>query len=342
MRTTLLWFILATPALAETPRPAYTTPDEPLAKQFSAKKAAEFIDGASLHWTRDKKCFSCHTNVFYMQARPLIPGGDAETIKELREFLENAAGNWETVKPKADYFVATTAFALASHDAATTGKLHPLTRKALDWSLKVQQEDGTWKWPACDWPPLEHDQWYSAVFMAIGYGNAPENYAKEKHVQPTLDRLRAYFKANPPPDLHHKASLMWASLKVDGLMTPDERAATVKELLGKQRADGGWCLPSLGDYGKRRNDTPNDVNAPSDGYGTGFSVFVLRQAGVKADDPAIQKAVKWLKENQRESGRWFTRSLRVDRADYRAHLITNVGSVFCVLALHSCGEPLKE
>jgi squalene-hopene/tetraprenyl-beta-curcumene cyclase len=103
----------------------------------------------------------------------------------------------------------------------------------------------------------------------------------------------------------------------------------------KQHADGGWCLPALGTY--RRHDearTPNDPNAESDGYGTGFVTYVLLQVGVPADDPAIVSAVKWLKANQRASGRWFTRSLNTDNA----HYIANAGTAFCVLALNGAGE----
>ena len=68
----------------------------------------------------------------------------------------------------------------------------------------------------------------------------------------------------PPPDLHHKTWLLWASVKRDELMTPAERTQTVKELLALQRADGGWSLPSLGAW-KRLNGQPNDKDAPSDG-----------------------------------------------------------------------------
>ncbi len=342
MRYFVGMLFFAASAFAETPKPSITNPDEPLAKTFSAVKAADFIDGASLHWTRERNCFSCHTNVPYMLARPLISGGDTKPLKELCAFLETSAENWEKTPPKADYNVLTTAFALAGNDAATTGKLHPMTKKALDWSMKLQKEDGSWKWPKCDWPPLEHDDYYGVAFMTIAYGMAPENYAKSEHVKPTLDKIRAYCKANPPPDLHHRASLLWASLKIDGLMSDDERKAVVKELLSKQHEDGGWCLPGIGNYPKRRDGSPNDVNAPSDGYATGFAVYVLRLAGVEAKDPALQNAVKWLKNNQRESGRWFTRSLQVDRKNGNAHLITNAGSAFCVLALAACGEALKE
>jgi squalene-hopene/tetraprenyl-beta-curcumene cyclase len=342
MRFSFVVLLLTYPAFAETTKPALTKSDEPIAKSFSPTKAAEFIDGASLTWTRERKCFACHTNVPYMLARPLISGGDPAPLKELRAFLENEAAGWEKTPPRADYFVLTAAFALAGNDAITTGTLHPMTKKALDWSMKLQQADGSWKWPKCDWPPLEHDDWYGVVFMAIAYGMAPGDYAKSPEVQPALERIRAYFRKNPPPDLHHKASLLWASVKIDGLMTDDERKATIKELLSKQHDDGGWCLPAIGKYEKRRDGTSNDVHAPSDGYATGYSVFVLRQAGVKADDPALKKAVQWLKANQRESGRWFTRSLKVDRTNANSHLITNAGSAYCVLALHACGESLKD
>jgi squalene-hopene/tetraprenyl-beta-curcumene cyclase len=38
--------------------------------------------------------------------------------------------------------------------------------------------------------------------------------------------------------------------------------------------------------------------------------------------------------NQRESGRWFTRSLNDDKD----HYITDTGTAFCILALHEAGE----
>jgi squalene-hopene/tetraprenyl-beta-curcumene cyclase len=131
--------------------------------------------------------------------------------------------------------------------------------------------------------------------------------------------------------LHHKAWLVWASLKVDGLLTAAERDRAVKELLARQRADGGWSLPSLGDW-QGFDGRENDPKAPSDGYGTGLTVYVLRQAGLPAAHPALRKGVAWLKANQRASGRWFTRSLNTDRA----HYISHAGTAFALLALKAC------
>jgi len=42
--------------------------------------------------------------------------------------------------------------------------------------------------------------------------------------------------------------------------------------------------------------------------------------------------VKWLSTNQRESGRWFTRSLN----GVKQHFISDTATVFAVLALKSC------
>jgi len=126
--------------------------------------------------------------------------------------------------------------------------------------------------------------------------------------------------------------LLWAAAKVDGLMTAAEKEAAIKALLAVQQADGGWGLPSLGTW-KRRDGSSNDAKAPSDGYATGLAVYVLRQAGLPAKDERIRKGIAWLRSNQRESGRWFTRSLNNDKA----HYVTNAGTAFAVLALEACG-----
>ncbi|MCS7046076.1 MAG: hypothetical protein NZO58_06945, partial [Gemmataceae bacterium] len=72
----------------------------------------------------------------------------------------------------------------------------------------------------------------------------------------------------------------------------------------------------------------------SDGYATGFLIYVLRRSGVPADHPALQRGIAWLKSNQRESGRWFARSLFKDNKHYLSHAAT----AFAIMALAECGE----
>jgi squalene-hopene/tetraprenyl-beta-curcumene cyclase len=49
----LLSFAFAA-ASADIPEPASTKPTEPMAKAFSAEKAAEYLDGVGVNWTRDR------------------------------------------------------------------------------------------------------------------------------------------------------------------------------------------------------------------------------------------------------------------------------------------------
>jgi len=336
-RTVPFALLIATPlspVLAQQPAP--NSPTEARADKFSPARAAVFLDSVALNWTEQRKCGTCHTNYVYMMARPALREVPAPAMTKIRAFFENRVANWDNKsdkanKPRWDAEVVATAVTLAFNDSQTTGKLHPLTRQALDRMWTLQKADGAWNWLKCGWPPYEHDDYFGAVFAAVGVGFAPDGYARSPQAQTGLAKLRRYLQENAPPDLHHQTMLLWASTKVDGLMSHEQKQATVKKLLALQKPDGGWCLPSLGNW-KRRDDTPNDPAAPSDGYATGLVVYVLRQAGMSAKDAALQRGVAWLSSNQRASGRWFTRSLNNDRFHYIAH----AGTGFALMALQAC------
>ena len=51
--------------------------DEPFAEQFSAQQAALYLDRSALNWIKTKKCATCHTNLFYMAARPALGSASA-------------------------------------------------------------------------------------------------------------------------------------------------------------------------------------------------------------------------------------------------------------------------
>jgi squalene-hopene/tetraprenyl-beta-curcumene cyclase len=337
----LTFFFVATPAVAETPidfpKPTTNSAAEPRAPSASLSAAARFLDAAAVNWTRERKCATCHTNVPYLLARGTLKDDPSEGAAFVRRFFEDRASHWhddpKAAKPRSDAEAVVIAVALAFHDAQTSGKLHPLTRKALDRMWTLQRPNGSWNWLKCAWPPFEHDDYYGAVFAAVGAALAPDGYSQTTASQQGLKKLKEYLRKTPPPSLHHKAWLLWASAKLNGLLTASERQQTIKELLALQRDDGGWSLASLGDW-QGHDGRANNKNAPSDGYGTGLVVYVLRQAGVSATDEPIQGGVRWLHTNQRVSGRWFTRSLNTDRA----HYITNAGTAFAVLALTACAE----
>jgi squalene-hopene/tetraprenyl-beta-curcumene cyclase len=177
---------------------------------------------------------------------------------------------------------------------------------------------------------MESDDHYGATLAAIAVGSAPDGYAASEAAQKGVAKIKTYLANNPPPTLHHQAMILWAARNLDGLMTAEEKEACKSRLHALQHDDGGWGLATLGDW-KREDGAPQDT-AASDGYGTGFVVYVLHGAGVPADSEAITRGVRWLKTHQRASGRWFTRSLHKDNM----HFITHAGTAMAVLALSTC------
>jgi squalene-hopene/tetraprenyl-beta-curcumene cyclase len=312
--------------------PSANKADEALAKDASLEKAAHFLDSAALTWQKDRKCFTCHTNFAYLYARPAI-SADNTAHQQVRAFAEELVQKrWEELGPRWDAEVVAAAAALAFNDAATTGKLHSASRTALDRMWTVQKDDGGFSWLKCDWPPMESDDHYGVTLAAIAVGVAPEDYAATPVAQKGMEGIRRWLKANAQQTLHHQAMLLWANSYVPDLITAEETSATIQQLKALQKPDGGWALATLGDW-KRGDDLGQDTEH-SDGYGTGFVLYALRRAEVASSDDVIRGGVKWLKSNQRESGRWYTRSLFKDNH----HFISHAGTAMAVMALKSCEE----
>lgn len=317
--------------------PADNAKDEPLAKSFSLAKAIVFLDNASLQWVDKRGCFSCHTNFAYMYARPLV-SAKSPAHDEVRKALEEMVlVRWKEKGPRWDAEVVASAAALAFNDAHTTGKLHSLTKTALERMWTVQQEDGGFKWFKCAWPPMENDDHYGVTLAALAVGVAPGDYAKSDEAKKGLALIRSWLRVNPPQNRHHDAMVLWVSTYLDGFMSKKDQQDAIDELLREQRPDGGWNSASLGYWKRHKDEKTGQDYKTSDGYATGFVMYVLRRAGVPADDPAIQKGVAWLKSNQRESGRWFTRSLFKDNKHYLSH----AGTAFAVMALVECNALTK-
>ena len=103
----------------------------------------------------------------------------------------------------------------------------------------------------------------------------------------------------------------------------------------------GWSLRSFaapqqwgdGSRAEKLRAKPEFKDPPSDGHQSGLALIVLREAGVSAQDPRILRGVRWLLTNQRESGRWWTRSLNTDTF----HFITYSGTLYPLVALDLCG-----
>ena len=315
--------------------PGPITAEESFAAEFSAERAARYLDTAALHWQQANNCVTCHTNMGYMFARPAL----SSTLKDSGEvrafFEEHVTTRWKTEAPRPVQSVAVAA-GLTFNDVQTTGKLHPTTRKALDLMWTTQRNDGGWDWPQCGWPPMEVDEHYGVTLAALAVGLAPGDYATSEAAVKGLAKIRTFLENNPPESLHHRAMIAWASVRVTGLMNVEEQRTVINELLSRQLVDGGWSTPGLlSDWQdlKRLDGKPHDTTT-SDAYATGFAIVVARSLGQPISDPHLTSGIDWLLNHQRISGKWFTRSAAKDSE----HYLSNFGTAFAVLALQSCGQ----
>jgi squalene-hopene/tetraprenyl-beta-curcumene cyclase len=328
------------------PNPVPYSYDELKFQTVSMPAAAVYLDKIGRFWMADS-CGTCHANYTYLMTRPLLWETPDSAIAETRRFLEARleigrralANRRNTPEFFFDSESVGIAFALATHDAQTTGRLRDSTRQALDqmWQFQLKQgvRAGTWSCGCGEFPPAELDRYYVATLGMLAASLAPEGYASSPQARDGMTRIRRFFSVNQPPHLHHRAMLLWASTRVDGLMTTAEQQAVVRDLLARQQPEGGWSLQGL--------LRPLPTGAVSDGYGTGFVVWVLRQAGVPANRPEIVRGINWLKQNQQTSGGWFTYSEHAGHRPEGGHgtrelSVLYAGASFAVLALRSCED----
>ena len=321
--------------------------DEPMIERFSAKKAIEYVDRGSAAWTGERGCVACHTNGTYSVVRPALSKHFGTPPAESREFLVKYLGELKamerdeqlkSVRPAQAIFIAA---GLAEWDAHVAKTLSPETDEALRFVFDLQQENGAWGTVDC-WPPFESDAYHEATVAAMAVGTAPGYLANltDETLKTAIERLKNYLRTETPPHDYGRACLLWASARVPDLLDDAKKQELIATLSGHQREDGGWSIrtfsaPEAWGNGRRAEklrSEPAFENPPSDGHQTGLAIVVLREAGVPTDDPRIQRGVAWLLRNQRQSGRWWTRSLNTDKW----HFITYSGSAYPLLALSLC------
>jgi hypothetical protein len=224
------------------------------------------------------------------------------------------------------------ALVLASYDRAS-GKLSDDARTAFTNMWALQGEDGALPWLDFHNRPWEADDspYYGAALTAVAVGLAPEDTRDRAKLDLLEGYLRRGFAAQSPVN---RTVVLWASGKLPGLLTSEQRKALIGELAGLQQADGGWSLTSIAGTWKRRDGTALATN--SDGYATGLVAYALQQAGVAPAEKPAAGAIAWLSKNQSaEDGRWLAYSLNKER-DLKSDVgrfMADAATAYAVMAL---------
>jgi hypothetical protein len=347
------------------------------AQGWDAAAAARYLDDREVWWQawphaqkdHGTVCVSCHTQVPYALARPVLRrqlGEHALTDPEsamiesivkrvnlgsqATTFYTDAEHGPGKTKEARNAEAINNALILASYDvsdASSGAHLQPVTFAAFSamWKLQEQTGDkaGAWVWQNFHFSPWEapESEYWGACMAAVATGIAPDHYRDDPRIQSNLKLLRSYLlRDEPQQSLVNRVALLWASSKLPGLMSSKDRDGLARELEAKQHADGGWSLAELGTNAKgetawKRHDN-SAFNTNSDGYATGLIVLALEESGAKKNDPEIRRGLAWLETNQnRSDGMWPAWSLNVKRDPNSdvGKFMSDAATGFAVLAL---------
>lgn len=333
---------------------------------WDGRAAAASLDSRLTWWTKwpsaardhDTFCISCHTALPYALARPALrtmlhETGPSQPEQALLDNVTKRVRMWREVEPfypdqrnglpKTSESRGTesilNALVLATRDSSA-GTLSDDGRAAFAnmWALQMRTGDLSGAWP---WLNFKYEPWeapaspsFGAALAALAVGTAPADYASSQNIQDNVRMLRGYVaKHFDQEHLFNRAMLVWASTRLSGLVTPEQRAATVAELVGNQHPDGGWATASLGPW-QRVDGTPLD--RASDGYATGLASLVLEQTGDAAALPNLRRGLDWLASHQDpKTGRWMAVSLNKNRdpASDAGQFMSDAATAYAVLAL---------
>lgn len=323
-------------------------------KSWNPQAAAAYLDGRMGWWAgwpsaardHDTFCISCHTTLTYALGRPAMRTGLGEQGPSAneRKFLDNMEKRvslWDEVQPF--YNDAKSGANKSAESRSTEAVLNalvlaryqePAAKDALRnmWALQLKdgEKRGSWTWLNFHNEPWEADDsaFWGASLAALAAGFAGEN-------QPGVALLAEYLqREQESQSTLNRAVALWASGKLPKLLKPEQRAAILTEILGKQQEDGGWSASSLVmKEWKRKDGTPMD--AGSDGYGTGLMVVALQQSGMASAKAQIAKGVAWLEHNQDPSGAWLSTSMnkKRDPASDAGRFMSDAATAYSVLAL---------
>ena len=350
--------VVAFAALAPTARAA--------SPSWNARAAAGYLDARQewwQHWPNaardhDTQCVSCHTALPYALARPALRRalGERDLAAPERLMLTNVAKRvklWKEVEPfypdqtrglpKTSESRGTesvlNAAVLVARDAEA-GALSDEARQAFAnmWALQFKNGDlkGAWAWLNFHYEPWESNDsaYFGTSIAALAIGSAPGGYASSPEIQDQVKLLREYLQRGADKEtMFNRLMVLWASAKLPGLITAEQRQAIVDAAIAKQQSDGGWSMATLGSW-KRVDNTA--LETASDGYATGLVTLALQQAGIAASDAHVSRGLSWLAAHQdATTGMWWTASLNKQRdpATDPGKFMSDAATAYAALAL---------
>ena len=317
------------------PRPALT-PRPATSARAAVERAIPLLQRADVTFIEKTGCVACHHNVYAaMTLAAARARGIAVDEAVAREQVKVVAGTLEGRREAAlvgNEINDTAGNILMALSAAN----HPadLATDAMAYFLRMrQQADGRWLPLVIDHRPPINSSDIEVTAVAIRALRAYAPKPHRAHYERAAERGTAWLLgANPRTTderAFHLLGLVWGGIKrEDGKLR-----AAAKQLLGEQRADGGWSqLPTL----------------DSDAFATGQTLVALREAGaIAVTDTTYQRGVRFLLDTQLEDGSWYVQSRSLAFQPYfesgfphgHDQWVSNAGTNWATMALAAAVQP---
>jgi squalene-hopene cyclase-like protein len=301
---------------------------QPSAVSATIDRGLAFLVKDALAWKNDHNCVSCHhAGLVIWSMREAKQRGhavDEPVLAELTKWVaESGDGKTGVPRPASvpralNEKAVSLALALGANPQPDTVSQEGM--KLLLTTVKSDQvENGSWSsWPETRQPIFGNSDERTTVLATLALmpaaatGDDSAKAARDKGIQ-----WLAETKTDDDPQSIALRLVLWQRLGRPAA----EWEPLVQRIKARQNADGGW------------SQTKDVV---SDAWATGQALYALAHAGIKPDNPAVNRAHAFLVKTQRDDGSWpmTSRPTKPGGEGSKSLIpITGAGSAWAVMGL---------
>lgn len=270
-------------------------------------RATAYLQKESADWAQKRVCAACHhTPMAIWGLSEAKQNGYSIDDKYLADTVESVLGNIEKLRasrifpdPKAppDPRPQGRGLNMGLPFLAVAASAFPDLTENQKESLKLvvgeiitkQQSDGSWEFfQTLRRPPINETQYTDVAWIIMALDDIGK-LSPDDSIRGSLAKARTWLESSHPAELHQEKA-MQLILDVRASNSTESIASRVKDLLALQREDGGW--------------SQSIPERKSDAFATGQTLYALSLAGMKKDDPAIQRGIDFLVKTQSPDGSW--------------------------------------
>ena len=279
--------------------------------QAAVQKAIPLITKGAVGHREQRTCFACHNQgtpiLALVTARAHGFTVDEEELGRQYKFIQEFLGrNRELyLQGKGQGGAADTAGSALL--ALELGMWQPdeATSAVAEYLLLYQVDSDHWS-GASSRPPSEGSP-FTTTFVSLRGLAAFQSEAQKERAEKRKKQAGEWLLKATAKDNEDRVFRLWG-LQAAGAGL-DQIEAAAKELVSKQREDGGWSQIDSAIEIKRDSDKAETIEPHSDAYATGSALVALHMAGgMKPSGLVYQRGLEFLLKSQLPDGSWYVKS----------------------------------